>query len=106
MSESSRQTREIRGVQISHKQHRLRKLGNKILPGLIDPPPTRHGATDLRKGDTIVFPSGRRRKVAAFIPSIEASRYAFTNRPLPDQHAANTQKQVIEDSSPRLVDEA
>jgi hypothetical protein len=103
MARNAWHTAEVQPVRVEHKRYPFRKLGNKLLPNHVNPPPERHGPTDIRSGDTIIYPDGRRRKIGIRIASMEANKYAFTTRPLPGAHVEQVSSLQTSDSPPPTI---
>ena len=82
MNDGRWRTAEIQTVVIEHRRHRARSLLNKLLPNHVHAPAKRSGF-DIRSGDSIVLPDGRKRRLGMVVQSAEGVRFYGSTLPLP-----------------------
>lgn len=82
MNDGRWHTAEIQAVGIEHKKHRVRSFLNRLLPNHVQPPEKR-SRFDIRSGDSIVLPDGRKRRLGMVVQSAEGVRFYGSTLPLP-----------------------
>ncbi len=77
MSKEKWQKHTIETVTVEHKSRRIRSALHNVFPKLISPP-IRRGSLDIAAGDRLVFPNGKKVKLAGVVGSIEGYRTPYT----------------------------